>query len=85
MNIQANQLDKTVPTLYESVESHPSITDHAKEIKKQREYIKSHLDLMGLKYDAIDITCIREQLSEGYRAIDVAIEYGKHYRNKHRG
>jgi len=55
----------------------------AKEIKKQREYIKSHLDLMGLTYDAIDITCIREALSEGYRAIDVAVEYGKHYRSKY--
>lgn len=83
MNIKANQLDVSVPTLYKVVEWKTTITEQAREIQKQRDYIKSHLDLMDLKYDSMDITLIREALSEGYRAIDVAVAYGKHYRAKH--
>lgn len=70
-------------TLYNEVKTHSSITEQAKEIQKQREYIKTHLDLLGLKYDAIVVTLIREQLNKDYRAIDVAVAYGKVYRSKH--
>jgi hypothetical protein len=52
-------------------------------LTQRREFIKTHLDLMGLKYDSTDITCIHESLGGSYRAIDVAIAYGKHYHTKH--
>ena len=71
-------------TLYNEVMKHSSITQQAKEIQKQREYIKTHLDLLGLEYDAIVVTLIREQLDKDYRAIDVAVAYGKVYRSKHK-
>ena len=70
-------------TLYNEVMKYSSINQQAKEIQKQREYIKSHLDLLGLKYDAIVVTLIREQLDKDYTALDVAVAYGKVYRSKH--
>lgn len=57
-----------------------TINQQVADIAKQRGYIESHLDMMGLKHDPIVISCIRENLSKDYRAIDVAIAYGKHYR-----
>lgn len=70
-------------SLYDEVIALGNEVDQAKLIAKQRKYIKTHLDTMGLKYDAIVITLIREALPVGYRAIDVAIAYGKIYRSKH--
>ena len=71
------------PTLYSEVFDIDSIEERKELIGKQREYIKTHLDLLGLKYDAIVVTAIREQLKKDYRAIDVAVAYGKVYRSKH--
>ena len=71
------------PTLYSEVTNKETLTERAVLVGKQREYIKTHLDLLGLKYDAMDVTLIREQLDIGYRAIDVAVAYGKVYRSKH--
>lgn len=71
------------PTLYSEVFDIESMTERKELIGKQREYIKTHLDLLGLKYDAIVVTLIREQLDKDYRAIDVAVAYGKIYRSKH--
>lgn len=71
------------PTLYSEVFDIESMTERKELIGKQREYIKTHLDLLGLKYDAIVVTLIREQLEKDYRAIDVAVAYGKIYRSKH--
>lgn len=70
-------------TLYNEVLKYTNITEQAKEIQKQRDYIEPHLDLLGLEYDAKDVTLIREKLSKDYRAIDVAVAYGKVYRSKH--
>ena len=71
------------PTLYSEVIDKETLTERAVLVGKQREYIKTHLDLLGLKYDAIVVTLIREQLVNDYRAIDVAVAYGKVYRSKH--
>ena len=71
------------PTLYSEVTDKETLTERAVLVGKQREYIKTHLDLLGLKYDAIVVTLIREQLNKDYRAIDVAVAYGKVYRSKH--
>lgn len=49
----------------------------------KRDFITTHLDLMGLKHDPIVITSICDALDDTYRAIDVAIAYGKHYRAQH--
>lgn len=71
------------PTLYSEVFDKETLRESAVLVGKQREYIKTHLDLLGLKYDAIVVTAIREQLNKDYRAIDVAVAYGKVYRSKH--
>ena len=71
------------PTLYSEVLDKETLTERAVLVGKQREYIKTHLDLLGLKYDAVVVTLIREQLNKDYRAIDVAVAYGKVYRSKH--
>ena len=71
------------PTLYSEVLDKETLRERVVLVGKQREYIKTHLDLLGLKYDAIVVTLIREQLDKDYTALDVAVAYGKVYRSKH--
>ena len=70
-------------SLYSEVLDKETFKERAVLVGKQREYIKTHLDLLGLKYDAIVVTLIREQLDSDYTALDVAVAYGKVYRSKH--
>lgn len=66
-------------TLYSEVFDKETTKEMAVLIGKQREHIKTHLDLLGLKYDATVVTLIREQLDKDYEALDVAVAYGKVY------
>ena len=70
-------------SLYSEVLDKETFKERVLLVEKQREYIKTRLDLLGLKYDATVVTLIREQLGKDYRAIDVAVAYGKVYRSKH--
>lgn len=71
------------PTLYDEVLTKESPIEQATMIAKQRQYIKSHLDLVGLTYEPVDITLIRERLDQDYRAIDVVIAYANIYHTKY--
>lgn len=46
------------------------------------EYIKSHLDLQELKSDDGVLEHLHKVLPLDYRALDVAVEYGKYYQAK---
>lgn len=70
-------------SLYSEVLDKETLKERVVLTEKQCEYIETHLDLLGLKYDAIVVTLIREQLNKDYTAIDVAVAYGKVYRSKH--
>lgn len=67
------------PTLYSEVFDKETYKEMAKLIGEQREHIKTHLDLLGLKYDATVVTLIREQLVKDFTDTDVAEAYDKVY------
>lgn len=46
---------------------------------KRRQYIQSHLDLLGLTYSNECIHYISLSIPQEYRAVDVAVAYGKYY------
>lgn len=46
------------------------------------EYIKSHLDLQELKSNDAVLEHLHKVLPLDYRALDVAVEYGKYYYDK---
>lgn len=70
-------------SLYSEVLDKESLRQRVVLAEKQCEYIKTHLDLLGLKYDANVIPLIYKQLDKNYRAIDVAVAYGHVYYSKY--
>ena len=46
------------------------------------EYIKSHLDLQGLKSNDAVLEHLHKVLPLDYRALDAAVEYAKYYQAK---
>lgn len=71
------------PTLQDEILDQDTALAKVTHIAKQRGYIETHLDILGLAYIPTDITAIRGMLDKDYRAIDVAVAYGKVYRSKH--
>lgn len=71
------------PTLQDEILDQDTALAKVTHIAKQRGYIETHLDILGLAYIPTDITAIRGMLDTDYRAIDVAVAYGKVYRSKH--
>ena len=73
------------PTLQDEILDQDTALAKVTHIAKQRGYIETHLDILGLAYIPTDITAIRGMLDTDYRAIDVAVAYGKVYRSKQIG
>lgn len=48
--------------------------------ERRKQYIQSHLELMGLTQEVQVVEHIHKELPEYLRAIDIAKEYGKYYR-----
>ena len=71
------------PTLQDEILDQDTALAKVTHMAKQRGYIETHLDILGLAYIPTDITAIRGMLDKDYRAIDVAVAYGKVYRSKH--
>ena len=67
------------PTLYKEVFDKETVKEMLELVGKQREHIKTHLDLLGLEYDATVVTLIREQLFKDFTDTDVAEAYDKVY------
>ena len=53
-------------TLYQLVEDKPTIKEQALEIKRQREEIKHHLNIMDVNFTEENITDMRILLSEDF-------------------